>query len=76
MQKKDYTVEVEVKEITTKTALVGVKSANQTMARGVAEHKIDEGGYAGPWSIPLKTVEVISSRIVPNVPDSDTTTPE
>lgn len=63
--KKNFTVEVEVKEIITKTALVGVKSANQTMARGVAEHKIDEGGYAGPWSSPLKTVEVISSRIVP-----------
>ncbi len=62
---KEFEVEVEVKEIITKTTTLTIKHSNPTMARGVAQHRVNiENPDDFVWSKPLSHIEVVSSKIV------------
>lgn len=65
---KEFEVEVEVKEIITKTTRLTIKHSNPTMARGVAQHRVNiENPDDFEWSKPQSSIRVISSKIVESV---------
>lgn len=69
MAKKDFKVEVTVKEITTKTTVIPITASHQTKACGAAEYAVENEPEACEFSEPTKTLQVISSRIVVDDPN-------